>query len=227
MAVIQNSPTVSALRQQRLYELLKNRAREKTLQALVPLHPMVSGAYEHLASCFETAEACLETQERENRLFRYHAYLSLAWMKGESIPSIIEASYSYKTSRGEKPKKSFIMRSVLSDVERFVRFKYVRLMGCYITILREVLNENQRQGTAERLPPLPTFLELGACEATMISLIAIGLSRSTARRLSKIAAHSLATSIEARAWLSTLDLGKISIPEISKREVQMLRTDIA
>ena len=83
-----------------------------------------------------------------------------------------------------------------------------------------ILRERGRHDLAEAIPPLPLYLELGACRQAVIALISLGLSRITAAKLSKRMPSAIQTQEEARAWLLRQDLDALGLAPILIAEIR-------
>lgn len=198
--LLRKSPDVSAHKQQRLYDWLAARAAEKGgVAALVPLHPDEADAYASYADALRTCHSILLGLPRESRLHRFLALVCLWWMRGRSLPRIVQNQLDRNPDRD----KGRVMRETLELVERDVRYQCVRLFSCYSAVLGEVLHDLGHGEAAGRVPELPLFLELGAADRTTISMMSLGLSRTTATRL-RTAAPSIDMDAAAVAlWLAS------------------------
>lgn len=196
---IEAAPTVSALRQQRLATYLKSEIRGggiRRLEELIPRHPRDDAAWKALSEIYRI---CHEQILSLNvpRLHLRMAAISLSWMRGDPLPEIIETNRKYSKNEAI----SAVIRATLSDIEQEVRFKYFRLATCYISILAHCLRETGHTDYLSSLSSLPTFLEMGASDQTMISLIALGLSRHTAKELMEFTVEKEMDPATALKWL--------------------------
>jgi hypothetical protein len=91
---------------------------------------------------------------------------------------------------------------------------------CYIDLLREALTNTRNPQYIERIPALPLYLELGASSDTAVSLIGLGLSRTTAMLLNEIAPNKDMSRQEATDWLRRQNLNTLPVPEVSLREIR-------
>lgn len=163
------SPTVSIHRQQSLYERLDDGIRRKGPAYVIPKHPLDSGAYTSYLAAIKRCHDEIMKYPKGERSHVYYALLALRWMKGEPLPQIIDASFEYKRRRGSNPNIATVIRDSLNEIERDLRFKYVRLFSCYNAVLELVLRDRKMQELAASIPSIPMYLEVGACSPTMIS----------------------------------------------------------
>ena len=74
---------------------------------------------------------------------------------------------------------------------------------------------------ADKLIPLHLYLECGASHATVLNLISLGLSRTTALLLKKQLTFPEHTTPEnCRAILRKTDINSLELPAICKKEVR-------
>ena len=85
-----------------------------------------------------------------------------------------------------------------------------------------MLSSFKKEETYPTIPPLHLYLEIGACSGTMISLIGIGLSRTSAALLTQKAIKTTMDEKEALQWLQGLNLKAFDIPDTVISEVNRL-----
>jgi hypothetical protein len=136
-------------------------------------------------------------------------------MTGWSLPRIIQAQIERNSTKNERG----VIRDTLSLIETQIRFQVARVFSCYNNILIYALEKSELTDLVERLPAIPLFLEVGASDQTMISFMALGLSRVAAMRLNESAVDKEMDMPTARAWLksrprATLDLSPLLLAEL-------------
>lgn len=216
--VLSMSPTVSALRQQRLANYLRSEIKgggKKRLEELIPRNPRDEDAYRALSEIYRIGHEQIWSQSFP-RLHVRMAAISLKWMRGEPLPAIIDENH--RRSRSSDIAAS--IRGTLDDIERDVRFRYFRLTSCYSSILSYILRELELPQYLSSVSPLPSFLEVGASDPTMISLINLGVSRLTARVLMETTLNKDMTLEQARAWLRSVDLERLQASPIVKDDIR-------
>jgi superfamily II DNA or RNA helicase len=197
--VIAVSPTVSALRQQRLADYLTSELKGggvKRLEELIPRHPRDDEAYVRLSEIFKICHRSLLSLEVP-RLHLRMAAIALKWMRGDPVPEIVDENH--RRSNGTDIAKS--IRETLKDIEQEIRFKYLRLTSCYNAVLGHSLITSGRPEYVSSIPNLPNFLEVGAADQTMVSFIGLGISRVTARELTDAAMNKDMDQTQALEWL--------------------------
>lgn len=221
-AVLEQSPTVSVHRQQSLFDRLDKSLRERGASGIIPKHPLDTDAYESYMACIKRCHDEILKYPRKDNSHRYFAQSCLRWMKGEPLPSIIDNKIDFLRSRGKNPSISTVIRDTLSEVEQDIRFKYVRLFSCYNAVLGAVLIKNSLQSQISSIPPIPLFLEVGACSPTMISFMGLGLSRYTAGKLQTLPRRADMSQADARIWLQRQDIEALDLPAASIKEIKRM-----
>jgi hypothetical protein len=146
------------------------------------------------------------------------------WMTGELLSYLIRKSFeSYQNNPQKYKNKTLpvIIREVMENVEKFVRFRFAKDSSCYIDILRYFLNLHNRQDLLEDIPQLSLWLEFGVSQKTHLSLLSLGLSRNTVIELTTYIVDTQMSKEESLDWLrkqnlKQLDLSPIIIEDIKK-----------
>jgi len=87
-----------------------------------------------------------------------------------------------------------------------------------------MLIEKQQRDLAEKILPIHLFLEYGAASVTLINLIALGLSRTSALLLrSSYGLRDNFTASECQAQIDRINLGSSQLPGLCKAELARLR----
>lgn len=216
------SPTVSIYRQQSLYDRLNVSLKKHGPAYVIPKFPMHANAYQSYMASMKRCHDEILKFPKGDRSHAYFAQLALKWMKGEPLPKIIDASYDYKLRHGLSPNWATVIRETLNEVERDIRFNYVRMFSCYNAVLELVLRDNGLGDLVSSIPSVPMYLEVGACSPTMVAFMGLGLSRYTAGKLQGISRQTDMSQIEARAWISRQNLELLDVPMASVHEISRL-----
>ncbi|MBN2971773.1 DEAD/DEAH box helicase [Roseomonas aeriglobus] len=226
------NPYLSPHRQQRLYDKLRRDVPKKGVDYYMPPHP--AGEWEptrqRLIDVYKRLQ--VELDGVKGRGFVWWATLSLLWMRGEGLPDLIEYQINRDGERviaeraaGGRPRgraSATIIRTMLQNIESGVRYKFVRQMACYNSVLRQVLIELGETHAATHIPAIPLFLEVGASSGTMLTFIDLGLSRISARLLQSKATNYDMNPEQALDWLRRQDLSAGSLPPVVLRELDVL-----
>jgi hypothetical protein len=146
------------------------------------------------------------------------ALLITQWMRGYPLARLIAERIRYLESRGREYKLPNEIRGVMQDVEQVARFQAPKYLACY----NDVLALHLRQRGTEDVPQLPDIsmmLELGVSRMTEVSLMALGLSRTSAVALSEfIVADDLGREDAAR-WVQENRTLWSGLPALVQREI--------
>jgi hypothetical protein len=218
--IFRQTPSVSAHKQQRIFEELRMQVNAGTdaAVALVPLHPREAEAFQSYADVLERCYRIVLNIDTSRNLHRFHALLATWWMKGLPLPQIIEN----QITRNPKTSARTNIRQALELVESQIRFQAVRLFGCYNTLLAYTLHSAGMEELVSRIPALPIYLELGASDRTMISFMSLGLSRVAAMRLNEVSARKDLDVAGAREWLRSRPLETLGLSPLLLAEVQAI-----
>lgn len=143
------------------------------------------------------------------------------WMRGRPLAYLIAERVSYRERTDPKFKLPSVIREVLADVEEMARFQAPLYFSCYMDVLNETLHygTGRQQDQGER-PDFFMMLELGVSRVTELSMMAIGLSRTTAVALGEhIAADNLSPD-GCIAWLEAIQYEGLDLPRIVVREIR-------
>jgi hypothetical protein len=143
-------------------------------------------------------------------------------MRGEPLARLIDAAYNYKAKRQKRVNIATVIREVMANIEQDLRFRYVKFSAAYNDLLSEALRRTDHTELIERIPPIPLFLEMGACSRTMISLVGMGLSRTSASILTDRAVNKDMARPEVEKWLRHQDLEAMGLSGIVFRETKRL-----
>jgi hypothetical protein len=220
--LVQANPTVSVYRQQRLYDYMLEKIDEKGAEYLMPIHPLAPDAKNNLMAIFKRCHTYILQWSGKDRRHIRAAVFAVPWMKGEPLPKIIDEHLAYERKRNPKYKTSTGIINTLETIEQDVRFTYVRLTGCYNSLLRGALKKKGYDELAEQIVLIPLFMEVGACSRSMMSFIGLGLSRISARQLTEAAGRQNFDPLQAKRWLSRQRLDRLDVSPIIAAEVRRI-----
>jgi len=204
------------------FEDLANRFRATNAMVWMPLNPNAKGSYERLKSCFQLLEEVFFRTGLET--FIYDAFLANWWMQGASLKEMIANKIQRNNAAEDVDKINSLIRKLFEEIEDRLRYKYVKYMKMYNDVLRAVLIEQHQQNEADRLQPIHLFLEYGASSVTMINLIALGLSRTSAILLTQVRRMKDNLSMEAcQNVIEGIDIRSSQLPAICTAEITRLR----
>jgi hypothetical protein len=217
--IIARNPGISPFA---LDDLLKYfRAREGAVEELLPAEPSSNDAAIVYTKIFGRLckRACPKLGPEGGRAFML-ALLVTRWMSGFPLSRLIDD----RLKRSGADKAASEIRNVMNDVEQIARFEAPRGLSCYCDVLRQYLREINREDLVDRIPPFNIFLELGVCMQTQISLIGVGLSRTSSISLSEIITEDNLTEAQVIQWLRENDdfWRNYQFPLLVKKEIELV-----
>ena len=171
----------------------------------IPPNPNAKGSYEGLLPAFQLLETVFF--RTGFKTYKYDTFLALQWMQGLSLKELINNKVSWNDAGGDIDRVNELIRELFDEVENRLRFKYVKYMKIYADVLSAVLVQQHRDADLESIPPIHLFLEYGAASVTLINLIALGLSRTSAILLRTMRGLSDNLSlVQCQNLIETIDL---------------------
>jgi len=149
------------------------------------------------------------------------AYLTVDWMRGRPLSVLIRTRESISArANGGVQNLPALIRGVMSDVEEYARFKIPRFLRCYLGVMKEHAHAANLGELVQNLPDLELWLELGVSVKTALSLMELGLSRTSAVELLEAMTNTEMSPAEVLAWLRDRDLETLDLPGIMKDEIR-------
>lgn len=193
------------------------------IELLIPFHPRRQGSAVRLREIYHVLEVtCFKTgQER----YRYFAGLSWRWMLGDSLGDLIENKITYEKIPDQPKRISVAIRDLLNDLDRTIRFLYVKYMRLYSDILIAEIRRRQRLELLTRVVPIHTYLEHGSCDEALLHLMGLGLSRTAAiAMLEALELQRDASFVACRDAFYRVNLDRVDLTPLVRREVEMIST---
>jgi superfamily II DNA/RNA helicase len=218
--ILRLSPTISAHRQQELYDILATAlasGSKSVARNFLPAHPREGSAFESYVRILELLHRTIMPKANSEKQNRFFAVMLLKWMQGIPIPELIDDRARFQTAS-----ISTHIRATLDLVEKELRFNYVRAFGCYNALLADVFSKVGLSDLAASIPSLSLYLEVGASDRTMVSFVALGLSRMTAKRLNSLSPNKSLGVIDARNWLAKQNLDFFGFSSHIRREIEFV-----
>lgn len=219
--IIARNPGISPFA---LDDLLKYfRARQGNIEELLPADPSSNNAAKAYAGIFGRLckRACPNLGPEGGRAFML-ALLVTQWMRGYPLSRLIEERIKYLAKKNKDSDAAAAIRGVMNEVEQIARFEAPRGLSSYCDVLRQHLREIEREDLLDQLPQFNMFLELGVSQQTQISLIGIGLSRTSAIAVSELVTADSLTEPQVLRWL--VNNGELwrnfSLPALVKKEIE-------
>ncbi|BDG08580.1 DEAD/DEAH box helicase [Anaeromyxobacter paludicola] len=218
--------TVSVFRQQEMFEYLLDGISTNGPERYMPVHPLRQWdeAHQGLIAIIKRIHNYFEKKRRDDKSHTYFAPFALRWMRGTPLPEMIDGAIKF---REKKAKRGFnvptVIRDVLEDIENELRFRLVKYTACYTDLLAAAFQRTGHASLVERIPALPLFLELGAASKTMVNLVGLGLSRTTASVVAQRSVNQDMTRVEAKKWLAAEPWDRVGLSPIFVREIERVK----
>jgi len=162
------------------------------------------------------------------------ALLVVHWMQGEPLPRLIDRQLAYQERKhNEKNAKDGVetefqpnipatIRQVMKDVEEVARFAAPKFLGCYLDVLRQFLGERQQSALIDGMEDLQVLLEYGVSTSTELSLLSLGLSRTSAVFVAELMIDTGKTEEACLAWFREQDVDVLDLPAAVRREIKLV-----
>lgn len=150
------------------------------------------------------------------------ALLIVRWMRGMPLARLIADRIAYEADRPRQSSLPTIIRNTMADVEKIARFEAPKYLACYLDLLKLDFENRGIEDQLLDMPDVAMLLELGVSRTTELSMISLGLSRTSAVALSD---HIVDDELDAAgcvAWLSERDVEALGLPVLVQREIEQL-----
>jgi hypothetical protein len=197
--IIFHNPGISPLALQGLLEYFKN--YKSDVEDLIPGFPEDDNALSNYIRLIDRISKYLSGDSE--KLNYPQALLVLNWIKGDSLSFIFSKNWRYWKEQGKTLPN--VIRDTMRKIEEYARFKFVKYSSCYIDVLKYYFNSIEREDLIEEIPDINIWLEFGTSQMTQVSLMSIGLSRTTAIAVSELIVADSLTVRECVKSLSALN----------------------
>lgn len=158
----------------------------------------------------------------EEKRRRQLAYLIMFWMRGYPLARIIADRWKFESSRPNSKSLDRIIRDVMTDIEKYARYEVPKYLDCYSDVLGAYAERVGQAAAVQDGPDIAMMLELGVSRVTDVSLLALGLSRTSAVMISERLVQSTLSPEQALAWLRSNRTILSDFPSVVLREVDNL-----
>ncbi|MBW8038655.1 MAG: DEAD/DEAH box helicase [Planctomycetes bacterium] len=219
--VLLRNPGISPIAMDSLLSYFDDRTmnQQKSVEDLIPIRAESEDAFDGYVQILNRINQYLGSVFGGSIRIRQLALLIVDWMKGYPLARIISSRQKYYRRHDIHKELSALIRDTMKDVEEFARFQAPKYLSCYVDLLRVYLDRIERKDLVDRLLELSVLLELGVSQTTQLSLIGLGLSRSSAIAISELIADDSLNESECLQWLRQNDWMTQDMPELIKREV--------
>lgn len=218
--VIAKHPGVSAVALQSLLDYF--RKRKKPIEGLLPAPPESDDSYSLLIAIFHRINRHVSQAFYPGNAIPIHALVTTEWMRGFPLGIIIRNRIRYLEEKNITYSFASVIRNTMRDVEEVARFRAPKFLSAYLDVLKFYLDE---VGESDLLPEglrFDLFLEFGVATQTLLSLIGIGLSRTSAVALNEYISNDSMSEEDVLDWLQQSGWQSFDLPVIVVREIEIL-----
>ena len=219
---------------QYLYDTLSS---IEDIQELKLYSPKRKGGKGHIDKAIELIRDVFEWNISE-RFSKFISMLAYQWMKGVSMSSIIKYHVELNVSQPNnlttdpesfidfQKKVTRVVRRIFKYLEKHVRYELVRYIAIYRDMLIYVLKEKGYNDEADKIENVAAYLEFGSCDPTVLNIMSLGISRTSALLLhKKINFESCSSAEECLDLLRKINIDKLSLPNLCYNEISdVIRT---
>ena len=222
-AIASAHPSISAVAMQALLTEFRDYGGDP--EELLPAPPESDDAVSVLQGVFSRINRTLDNAFGSPTFQLACAIITVDWMRGkrigEIIANMIRVRRAQQVSLDEADfNYAVVIRQTFQRIEEIARFKAPKFLSAYIDILRFHFHEVGRADDFPEELKIELFLEFGVGTTTLLSLIGIGLSRSSAIELSEFLERSELTEEEVLRELRTDQWEKLDLPRMVRREIR-------
>ncbi|TQQ74739.1 DEAD/DEAH box helicase [Vibrio cholerae] len=175
--ILEANPTIGYIQQNRLSQFFDSL---KSYDEWVLPHPKSKDLYNSLVRIAHKLYEFGVYITSDGYSIEHVAVVASKWVSGKSLKEIIAEQIVWDKSRPTESSVNQSVRNVIKIINNDITFRLRNALGCYYILLT---NTMKLRGVEKTSVKLHTYLELGACEDRMISLINFGLSREAAKEI--------------------------------------------
>ncbi|NHK27924.1 DEAD/DEAH box helicase [Parvularcula flava] len=221
--IVDANPGISIVALQRLLTYFRDFSADPKL--LLPIPPEDEESVNRFVFIFDVINLTLAPVFAPEQRVLPCALTTWDWMRGKTLGQMIKARLKRERAKPEYqsdeelPYAKFI-RDTMAAVEEIARFLAPKYLGAYLSVLRQNFHE---RGISEEFPDDLTydlFLEFGVSTRTLITLISLGLSRTSSIELSDYLGRTDLNEIEVLQRLERGEWESLDLPALVKREIR-------
>ncbi|MCW8863589.1 MAG: DEAD/DEAH box helicase [Colwellia sp.] len=214
---LEANPTIGYIQQNKLFKFLNE---ENDLKDWILPHPKSASLYDALLKVCEKLELFGVYTPTGEYYMSYMCLITVKWVKGDSLKSIITEQIEWANEQKENeedevnPNKA--VRDVIKVINNDIRFRMANALRCYQVLLSNVI---ALKGLELSSTKLHSYIEVGASDDRMITLINLGLSREAAKEINENLSENISVD-SLRNLLDLLENGLLKgIHPITKKEL--------
>lgn len=213
--IILKNPSIDPRLQNKMFLKLKEM---KVSDIPLPLNVYNKDFYDNLRGIYKLISQIFMGVDNES--YSYFTLLSNKWIKESTYKELLLSKLKFK--HGEEYGRDEVNKAIEelnADLEDKLRFEYSRYLKCYTDILEYLI---YKSNLTIKISPLHNYLDSGASDKRTLSLIKVGLSRSTSIFLKNIMPKDLEDPNKCIEWMrKNLGFIKNNCPYIYSQEVKL------
>ncbi|NKN02837.1 DEAD/DEAH box helicase [Rhizobium leguminosarum] len=214
-ALLQRQTGISPIKLQRLYDLFASNSER--IEAFAVPDPSGSHSFQEYSDLLYRINDIFGPVFGFGRQPSKIAPIIVKWMSGLPLNRIIGDELKYQ---GPEADAQAIIRNILGIVEEYARFKAPKYIAAYSDVLHVYLEHEhpEKVGLVDR--DIGLYLEFGVSSRTLITLMGLGLSRTSAVALYDEIVFSDLDREGVRTWLQSHPLESLRLPSLVKSEIE-------
>ncbi|PHR60969.1 MAG: DEAD/DEAH box helicase [Robiginitomaculum sp.] len=243
LEVINRNPGISPFDMMSLLSYFQSKDPSEIL-TLLPADPLSDDAVDSFLRIFTRITRHLGSPSLGSGASSFgNALLVVNWMRGWPLARLIAGQIEYDAKRVTKrnakrdsmsdedradtpiakitPKRT-VIRDTMAKVEKIARYEAPKYLHCYLDILNTHLANIDRLDLKDDIAETWMFLEFGVSKRTELSLMSLGMSRSSVMVLSDKIKSSELDEEQAYTWLITEDWRSYGFSELVTAEIEKI-----
>ena len=218
--IIARHPGVGAVALQSLLHYFRD--RKKPVEDLLPSTPESDDAYPRLIAIFHRINSHLYQAFFPAAAIPVHSLVTIEWMRGLPLGQIIRKRIAYLEDHDRSYNIATVIRETMRDVEEVAKFRAPKFLAAYLDVLKHHLDGIERGELFPANLRFDLYLEFGVATDTLLSLIGLGLSRTSAVSINEYLADDKMSEQLVFQWLQEGRWRTLDIPAVVKRELHQL-----
>lgn len=218
--IISRHPGVSAAALQALLNYFRRRVGPA--DELLPSGPESDDAYPRLIAIFYRINREMAVAFVPPGSIPVYALITIEWMRGLPLGQIIRKRITYLEEHNRSYNLAAVIRDTMREVEEVARFRAPKYLSAYLDVLKFHLRQTGREELLTGNLDFDLYLEFGVATKTLLSLIGLGLSRTSAVALNEYLGDDSLSEDQIFLWLSRRTWLTLDLPAVVKREIDKL-----
>ncbi|WP_413112131.1 DEAD/DEAH box helicase [Thaumasiovibrio sp. DFM-14] len=213
---LEANPTVGYIQQNKLFNFLETIESFDDWILPHPKSPELYGSLNKVAKKLNELGVYINSDEYS---IDYITLISSKWISGKSLKEIISEQIKWDKENLGTRNVNKSVRNVIKVINNDVRFRLRNAISCYHLLLTNKMRQKSIDKTSVKLH---NYLEIGACDEKMVSLINIGLSREAAKEVELCLPLEM-VDISIYQLLAMLDSNQLDmLHPITQKEIRTL-----